>query len=63
MENGKEVPYQGKALENFEMLPTQGTLCAYVLNSLIQKIKDIVVFATQFHKFSNWMCLPIQFSI
>ena len=28
MENGKEFPYRGKALENFEMLPTQGTLCA-----------------------------------
>ena len=48
-----------------EILSKQGILFAEIVNSLIQKVKDIAIFAVYNSYFflKSWICLPSQFCV
>ena len=56
--------WQGKHREFGNFAKTQGILFAQVVNSLIQKVKDIAIFCREnFQLFLDAGCLPSQFCV
>ena len=59
----KANPCQGKHREFGDFSKTQGFFFVQVVNSLILKIKNIVIFAANKFFFISWIHLPSQFCV
>ena len=58
----KKIPCQGIPREFGNFAKTQGMFSAQVVNSLILKVNEIVIFTEKMFV-RSWICLPSQFCV